>query len=215
MVLVPNGRFLHDRDNQTAILPDFYIDQTEVSNSSYAAFCTATGHALPKHFPAHHPHLPVVNVTLDDAKAFAQWAKKRIPGALEWEKAARGTDARVYPWGNAPDLARSNVADNPTGPHSLMPVHSHPEGSSAIHALQMAGNAMELVSDTVTPSPQAVQAAAKLGLTPPATASEPWCSARGGSFARPLAHAVTYEWMPIPARFSAPDIGFRCVRNVE
>jgi formylglycine-generating enzyme required for sulfatase activity len=157
----------------------------------------------------------VVNITLDDAKAFAKWAKKRVPGALEWEKAARGTDARIYPWGNAPDPTRANVADNPAGPHALMPVESLMGGISPIHALNMAGNAMELVSDNVTPSPQAVQIAAKLGLTPPPTASEPWCSARGGSFARPLAYAVTYEFIGIPARFSAPDIGFRCVRNVE
>jgi Serine/threonine protein kinase len=121
MVLVPNGRFLHDRDNQTAMLPDFYIDQTEVTNSAYAAFCTATGHALPKDFAAGSPDLPVVNVTLSDAKAFAQWARKRIPGALEWEKAARGTDARIYPWGNDPDRSRANVSDNPGVPHTLMP----------------------------------------------------------------------------------------------
>ncbi|HUS08496.1 MAG TPA: bifunctional serine/threonine-protein kinase/formylglycine-generating enzyme family protein [Bryobacteraceae bacterium] len=215
MVLVPGGRFLHDRDNQSSIIPDIYIDRTEVTNAAYAAFCTATGHSLPRGFASDHSDYPVVNVTIDDAKAFAVWAKKRIPIALEWEKAARGTDGRVYPWGNAADPARANVADNPASPHTLMPVNTMTAGISAIHALHMAGNAMELISGDVTPSAKAVEAAAQLGLTPPPTAAEPWCSARGGSFFRPLEHAVTYEWMPIPARFSAPDIGFRCVRGLE
>jgi len=80
--------------------------------------------------------------------------------------------------------------------------------------VQMAGNALEYVEDQTTPSAAAVQQFATV-LNPPAMANEPWYSVKGGSFAKPLAAAVTYEWIPIPARYSAPDIGFRCVRSVQ
>ena len=78
----------------------------------------------------------------------------------------------------------------------------------------MAGNALEYVDDQTTPSAAAVQQFATV-LNPPAMANEPWYSVKGGSFAKPLAAAVSYEWIPIPARYSAEDIGFRCVRSVQ
>ena len=216
MMLVPAGRFLYGQDKKATIVPDFYIDRSEVSNFHYEKFCRETGHALPLDFPTDRPGLPVVNITIVDAQAFAKWAQKRLPNAQEWEKAARGTDGRTYPWGEQADPSRANVSDNPkmaTQPH-LSPVNDYFENESPFKAVQMAGNALEYVEDQTTPSAAAVQQFATV-LNPPAMANEPWYSVKGGSFAKPLAAAVTYEWIPIPARYSAPDIGFRCVRTVQ
>jgi formylglycine-generating enzyme required for sulfatase activity len=214
MMLVPGGRFLYAQDKRATIVPDFYIDRTEVSNSLYAKFCQETGHALPQAFERDRPDVPVVNVTIVDAQAFAKWAKKRLPNSQEWEKAARGTDGRTFPWGNEADPSRANVSDNPKANSKLAPVSSFFEGESPFKTLQMTGNALEYVDDQITPSPAAVQQFAT-NLNPPAMANEPWYSVKGGSFRMPLSAGVTYEWIPIPGRFFAPDIGFRCVRSVQ
>lgn len=215
MMLVPAGRFLYGKDKAVTIVPDFYIDRSEVSNLHYARFCRETSHALPAQFSLDRPGFPVVNVTIVDAQAFAKWAKKRLPNAQEWEKAARGTDGRVFPWGNQSDPSLANVSDNPksTGPQ-LAEVNAFFEGESPFKTLQMAGNVLEYVDDQITPSAAAVLKFATV-LNPPAMANEPWYSVKGGSFDKPLAAAVSYEWIPIPARYSAPDIGFRCVRSLQ
>ncbi len=215
MMLVPAGRFLYGKDKKVTIVPDFYIDRTEVSNEYYAKFCQETGHALPADFDRDRPDRPVVSVTIVDAQAFAKWAKKRLPNSQEWEKAARGTDGRSFPWGDQTDASRANVSDNPKMTDArLGPVSAFFEGESPFKTLQMAGNALEWVEDQTTPSAGAVQHFATV-LKPPAMANEPWYQVKGGSFHQPLPEAVSYEWVPIPARYSAPDIGFRCVRSVQ
>ena len=109
MVLVEAGSFLAGQNKQPDTLPAFYIDKTEVSNADYAQFCAETKHTLPEGFLAAKPDLPVVNVLILDARAFAAWAGKRLPKGREWEKAARGKQGFLYPWGNQKDTARSNV----------------------------------------------------------------------------------------------------------
>jgi serine/threonine-protein kinase len=212
MVLVSAGPFLAGEDRHSETLPAFYIDRTEVPNSAYARYCQAKNRPLPPGFAADHPDYPVVGITFVDAQEFAKWAGKRLPTALEWEKAARGPDGRTYPWGNDADPARANVADNmPVGP---MPVSAFTAAESPFHALNMTGNVWEFADDLKTPSAQAVRSFAAI-LKPPPTATEPWYVIRGGSFKRPLTDGVVYEWTSIPARFSAQDIGFRCAKNGE
>jgi len=153
----------------------------------------------------------VVNVTIDDARQFARWAGKRLPRAQEWEKAARGTDGRAYPWGNDPDPARANVTRPGGAKASLMPADALLAGASPYGVLQMAGNVWELIDEAVNPSLEAVEVFSFL--KPPATAEEPWYTMRGGAFDAPLPENVTYEWAAVPARFRAPNIGFRCVKD--
>jgi serine/threonine-protein kinase len=213
MVLVPGGPFKQGNENKDVSVPAFYIDKTEVTNEAYQKFCSATKRPLPANFPVDHPELPVVNVTVSDANAFAKWAQKRLPTALEWEKAARGTEGKNWPWGPADDARLANVSDNPTLPeHKLMPAMSMLESGSPYGVVHMAGNALEYVGDEITPSPEAVQHYAQI-LKPPPALNEPWYSMKGGSFARPLAAALPWEWSAIPARLSAADIGFRCVKD--
>ena len=207
MVLVPAGKFLFGATKTPQTLPAFYVDRTEVSNGSYLKFCNATGHAVPKGFAANRPELPVVNVTIDDARQFAAWAGKRVPTVQEWEKAARGTDGRIYPWGDQASAARANVETK-----SLVAVDSFPDGTSPYGALQMCGNAWELTEGSVTPSAQAMQSFANLMGHP---IRGPWLEIRGGSFERTISDAVTYDGASIPASYSSPAIGFRCVRDAS
>ncbi|MCX6626294.1 MAG: bifunctional serine/threonine-protein kinase/formylglycine-generating enzyme family protein [Candidatus Solibacter sp.] len=207
MVLVPAGEFASGGDKQRISLPAFYIDRTEVPNAEYAKFCRATNRPLPERFSADRPDYPVVNVTIEEARSFAAWAGKRLPKPLEWEKAARGTDGRAYPWGNQQDPTRANVDT-----HQLRPVDGYPAGASPFGALQMVGNVWEFVDQLRAPSPEALQSFSKL--KPPPRADEPWYMIRGQSCGEPLLDAVIWESAPVPARWKDIYIGFRCVKSV-
>jgi serine/threonine protein kinase len=215
MVLIRGGRALYGPRKETVIVPDFYIDKTEVSNASYARFCKDKSWQPPEGFESRPPDEPVVNITFTDAQEYAQWAKKRLPNAQEWEKASRGSEGFDYPWGNTVDPTRANVKNNPNIVASqLMPVTSFPGGASPFGVLNMVGNAAEYVSDRVVPSPPLLQQFAN-ALTPPPQTNEPWYSVKGGSFETELQFGVLYEYAPLPARYSNPSIGFRCVRNPQ
>ena len=202
MIYIPAGTFLVSALNHPMEMHAFYIDETEVSNADFAAYCAATKGCAA---PPGAPELPVVRVTIAQARAFAKWKGKRLPDLFEWERAARGTSGAKYPWGDADDPALANVSG-----HALMPVKSF----KPYPAYQMAGNAWEMVeADKTFPTPQTVERFAKL-LTPPPTADEKWIVIRGGSFNTPLKFALGYESSLIPERYSSSDIGFRCAKSV-
>ena len=144
MVLVDAGEFLVGEEKRRDSLPAFYIDRTEVSNREYAQFCAETKHALPRDFAAGRLDLPVVNVLISDARAFAAWAGKRLPKSREWEKAARGKDGFLYPWGNAAEPARANV-----GSGTLLPV----DAARRRESLRRAEHVGERVGDGGSASP--------------------------------------------------------------
>jgi len=164
MVLVPAGLFTmgaegYDLDEMPVhkvFLESFYIDKYEVTNALYKKFCDATGRKyppdpkfvnLPDYF-LKHPRYPVVNVTWKDAQAYAEWAGKRLPTEAEWEKAARGTDGRKWPWGDefkAGDRIAWYGRVNDT--LATTKVGSFPTDASPYGALDMAGNVCEWVVD--------------------------------------------------------------------
>ena len=109
MVLVEGGPAQLGKDRQSVNVPSFYIDKTEVTNKHFLEFCQATQRTPPPGAKQQPSEYPVVNVTFDDAQAFCGWAKKRLPSGEEWEKAARGTDGRTYPWGNDPCFKCANI----------------------------------------------------------------------------------------------------------
>jgi formylglycine-generating enzyme required for sulfatase activity len=212
MVLVPAGPFLFGENKEKAVQPAFYVDRTEVSNKAYALFCNAKDYKLPKDFPADKPDLPVVNVSILDAKAFATWAGKRLPNAREWEKAARGTEGWMYPWGNDPDPSKANVGIE-RGYH-LRPVTDFQSGASPYGALNMIGNAHELVEDLVAPSQTTLDNyRTQLHYTP--AENEVWYTMRGGAFNDPLKEIRIWDVTPIPAGWKKPNIGFRCVKEPQ
>ncbi len=204
MIYIPAGTFLAGPDKHPVALNAFSIDATEVTAGD---FCDL----MPCETRPAQPNLPMVNITIVQARSYAMRVAKRLPTPLEWERAARGVNGSLYPWGDAEDPTLSNVADNTSfGGRELVPVKSF----QAYPEYQMVGNAWELVEGSVNPSPEAVEHFKSLGLLNPApTASEPWVNARGGSFTQPLSPNIVYDSLSIPARFSARDIGFRCVKD--
>ncbi|MBU0494714.1 MAG: formylglycine-generating enzyme family protein [Chloroflexi bacterium] len=234
MVLVPAGEFLMGTsdDELAAFLrvhPDwqagwllieqpqhrvyvdaFAIDRTEVTNAEYLRFVTATGHEPPPHWtdgqvPAGLADYPVVGIHWEDAQAYADWAGKRLPTEAEWEKAARGTDGRAYPWGHEWDPDQANVLGSArNGP---APVGSYPQDASPYGALDMAGNAWEwcldwYAADYYIGSPLR---------NPQGPAEGTYHVTRGGSwFDIPEYARCAFRYGLDPRRL-VPNQGFRCV----
>ncbi len=132
-------------------LDSYLMDTYEVSNKDYGEFVTAKGHPAPAYWDdprLNKPQQPVVGVNWEDAKAFCEYRGKRLPTEAEWEKAARGPEGNLYPWGNDFDPAKVNYGKNHD---ATMPVDSYPEGASYYGLYHMAGNAFEWVSDWYDP----------------------------------------------------------------
>jgi serine/threonine-protein kinase len=221
MVLVEGGQALLQADLRPIPVDSFYIDKNEVTNRAYLLFCRETGSTIPEGAGDAPAGNPVVNVSFDDAQSFARWAKKRLPTAFEWEKAARGSKGQAYPWGNELRYEFVNLPRDAASAKSaaIAEVTSHPEGASPYGALNMLGNAWEWV-DARTPAPSDAEFsryATTFKLTPALSPSEPFYQIRGGSyryFVQNVA-ALLYDSSPAPARARKPDIGFRCARDVQ
>ncbi|GIX05855.1 MAG: sulfatase modifying factor 2 [Candidatus Poribacteria bacterium] len=149
--------FENERPQRRVYLDAFYIDQTEVTNRQYQRFLAETGYQ-PKGYlnrpPWNEPDYPAIVMVWEDAEAYARWAGKRLPTEAEWEKAARGTDGRFWPWGNEWDPTRLSGNDGTglvDGYQEMAPVGQFPQGASPYGALDMAGNAWEWVADWYDP----------------------------------------------------------------
>ena len=160
MVLVPAGKFTRGSslgDDEKPVrqisLNAFYMDKFEVTVGQYARYLEATDMEEPPDWStmnqAQHLRRPVVNVSWEDAVNYCKWAGKRLPTEAEWEKAARGTDGRIYPWGNeAPTRLHANYGRKDWDDHlALAPVGSYEAGKSPYGIYDMAGNAWEWVFD--------------------------------------------------------------------
>jgi eukaryotic-like serine/threonine-protein kinase len=208
MILIPEGAFVSGRENTVKKLPAFYIDKTEVSVAMWNKFSLAMGRPA-KPEPA---DFPVTDVNFSEAVEYCTWAGKRLPTADEWEKAARGKDGRLYPWGHEPDGTKANVKGNPNvKPDSLQPVESMPEGATPEGVLHLAGNAWEWVEDPRKPTPEIVRAFAPIK----ATVDEPWTTMRGGGADFDIRGASAFEFNTVPAKLKTPWLGFRCVKSLK
>lgn len=206
---------------RNVVVTAFYIDKTEISQELYSRFARETGRAMPPQEKA-GGSLPVVNVSFDDATAFAKWAGERLPTSEEWEKAARGPNGRKFPWGDQFEASAANVADSAKARRTLQPVDSFPAGASTYGALNMLGNVWEWVNTPgKAPAGKEFLSYKRLfsDLNPPLSPSELYYQIRGGSFSWPsdpneLAQSL-WDETPLPARARTKDVGFRCARDAQ
>lgn len=194
--LVGSGEDAADPDEgplREVFLPAFYIDRYEVTNAEFRRFDPAHDYAQG------HDDYPATGISLERARAYAAWAGKRLPTAHEWEKAARGTDGRAYPWGSAFEPGRANLVDGA----ELAPAGAHPRSASPYGAEDMAGNAWEWVETVHRDS---------------------WL-AGNGRIAREVIKGGAFSYGAHQGRasyngFEPPggtcnDVGFRCLKEAE
>jgi formylglycine-generating enzyme required for sulfatase activity len=147
------GAWLHEKISFTreVSLAEFAMDKTPVTNGQFGEFLKSSGYRptvrenFLKHWakdavpPGLEDH-PVVYVTIEDARAYAVWAGKRLPTEEEWQHAAQGPSALVYPWGDSDNPARRNGGEK----GGTTPVHAYPEGRSPFGIYDLCGNVWEL-----------------------------------------------------------------------
>lgn len=158
MVYIPEGEFVMGTDERfrdekpahVVYVAGFHIDIFEVTNEEYKKFVDHTAYSLPERwkegtFPEKKARHPVNFVSWHDANNYCKWAGKRLPREREWEKAARGTDSRVYPWGNKWDKFKSNNPLRALG--DTQPIGTYENGKSPYGLYDMSGNVWEWVDD--------------------------------------------------------------------
>ena len=227
MVYVPAGDFimgsdygdLDEKPVHTVTLHAFWIDQTEVTNAMFskcvqAGACSpprGSGSSLRENYYGNSDYadFPVVNISVMwHAIEYCKWVGTRLPTEAEWEKAARGTDGRTYPWGN--DSPNENLANYNMNIKDTVAVGSYPDGASPYGALDMAGNVSEWVADFYSDTYYSISPASN----PKGPASGNYKVLRGGG-------GNTYETqLRVSSRNKFPSaggstafIGFRCADN--
>jgi len=227
MVLIPAGKYIRGTNNRlpdegpqyTAETKAFWIDKYEVTNLQYKQFIDATNRKSPSHFrnrtyPEGKVDHPVVFVSWYDARDYCQWAGKRLPTDIEWEKAARGTaDDRDFPWGDTFDVTKVN---SPVRWKSLnmegdtMPVGSLEAGKSPYGLYDMSGNVWEWTDSWYTQYPGNTWASENYG--------ELYKVLKGGSFwdcsyYQCGVSAPVFNRSYFKQNVTNSSFGFRCVKD--
>ena len=181
---------------QTKTLGNYYIDQYEVTNAQYERFLSETKHRPPQFwkFPQFNgKRQPVVGVGWADAEAYCGWANRRLPTEEEWEKAARGTDGRIWPWGNDPDDEKFNGKKQ--AQYAPVNVGSYPTGDSPYGVSDMAGNVWEMTSSAWGDGSKAM---------------------KGGSFLNTSGDVrAAVRWSAQDEKDGANWLGFRCAADAR
>jgi hypothetical protein len=193
MTLVPSGLAVLGHDDASVWVPGYFTDVYPVTNADYFRFVREIGHRVPTTWSGGRPRSglamhPVVGVNAVDVRTYAVWAGKQMPTDQQWEKAARGTDGRRYPWGNEPDHQRANTRESHL--NRTTPVHWFPGGVSSYGAYDMHGNVWEWTSLH--------------------DSAGTW-EARGGAFTGRQGDGVANVRRQLDRDSSRDNLGFRCV----
>jgi formylglycine-generating enzyme required for sulfatase activity len=219
MVAIPAGEFVmgsgqgDEEPAHTVFADAFEIDVSEVTNAEFAQFVEETGYQTDAeksgdpspwraYFQNGKDRYPVVKVSWNDAQAYCDWAGKRLPTEVEWEKAARGTDERVYPWGDEWDVAKVNSKES--GFRGPVTVGSFSEGVSPYGAMDMGGNVWEWTDSWYQGYPQTTFNSNYFG--------ETYKVLRGGGWFSEQEQVRTTKRNANSPGAANDDIGFRCVR---
>jgi formylglycine-generating enzyme required for sulfatase activity len=212
MVLVPAGDYIMGWNESgapvKANVPVFFMDAYEVTNQQYADFVRVTGHKPPADprglkyniwkngtYPTELADHPVVNVSYQDAEEYAKWVEKRLPTKEEWERANRGNEGFMYPWGNDYNPNSANGNGNQQNKGTTTPVGSFPYDRSPFGVFDMAGNVREWTA------------------TPYSSDSQRWKMVKGGSFEDGAEGLSSYA--QFKGTMPAPNLGFRCVKDAR
>ena len=196
-------------------LEAYRIARYPVTNAEYEIFVNATGHTPPPHWmggqaPAEEATFPVVHISWHDANAYAEWARVRLPTEAEWEKAARGADGRIYPWGNefepTTDQRSNLLTDRPT------PVGQRPATVSPYGVHEVAGNVWEWTADWYQPYEGNTHRDSDYGQKHKVLRGGSWLEVRDETANRYFRCA---NRLHAPPNYMASNIGFRCVRDVH
>lgn len=223
MVLIPEGEFVmgsnerwdDEAPEHISFTKAFYMDTNEITNTDYKKFVDAVKHEAPYHWPEGNipkgkEQHPVVYVSWFDATNYCKWAGKRLPTEQEWEKAARGLDGLIYPWGNEWSLDKSNNPyKNSTG---TMPIGSYPEGRSPYGLNDMSGNVWEWVDSYYLPHPGNPVTRAEYGKDKRVL--------KGGSWFDCLSYGCGLSAPTFNRSFFTPEVknnsfGFRCAKDAS
>lgn len=226
MVTVPGGPFVRgdsegepdEKPQQRITVASFSIDRTEVTVAAYAACVAAKAcPELPRRKTPDSPNLPVTHVSWQEATAFCAWQGKRLPSETEWEKAARGTDGRRYPWGNDFSCQMGNFGNfsmdgrcaEEGAPGKPVAVGSYPSGASPYGALDLAGNVWEWTADAYRKDAYKQAVATAVHGSP----SEKLRVLRGGGCCSIFGLPRTSDRLGLPLDYRDADIGFRCAKD--
>ena len=229
MVPIPAGRLVmgagdgepDERPVHAVRLRAFFLDRSETTVGEYRK-CVAAGRCAAPRGPQGGANLPVTWVSWRDADAYCRFAGKRLPSEAEWERAARGDDRRVYPWGNEPDCERANFGSyrgegrceerNPGRPE---PVGRRPAGASSFGALDLAGNVWEWVEDHYDPRYYARSPAADPRGPRAGVRGDPRRVVRGDGCCSMLGLPRASNRNAWPEDYADEDLGFRCALDVR
>jgi formylglycine-generating enzyme required for sulfatase activity len=209
--IMGGGEEADEQPRRTVVVSPFYIDQDEVTRAAYgvcvrAGACKPPAGARPDDATS---QLPVTGVSWDDADAYCRWAGKRLPSEAEWERAARGTDGRQYPWGDEPDCGRANFGNYegegrcPANPGRPVEVGRY---GGEIHDL--AGNVWEWVADWY--DPRYYRRAPTVDPKGPRRGERR--VVRGGACCSMFGLPRASNRNAFPPDYRDDDLGFRCAR---